>query len=389
MASTVARGAVASPAAPTSPGSETDADSTLADLSCTLREYIQYGDVASYMKDSNNEPLQPDDVRSILFQLRFILLESGTRDLTSYDFKCSNLGLKKVRLGGAKKVVLRYALDGVIALRTTSNMLVTPIDFGSPESLQDVREDGGRPASFVVDFTKLENSLPDAIILGDRAERGHSTDSWGLALTLFHLCNGTLPYEELMKDVKCPDMFKWDLEGIFARDGYSTIRKLVDEGKVPQDGDSEETRLNVLIDTFYRLLVLIGEPNDLHGDGKARRGHRSPMNPVYEAIQRSLLGDLRKGAKQYKADRKLYSFEVGKHPLIQKARATLEAFPDGMDAWRALTEYDPLVRWTVDDLLESKFMDIVKEVSGEPPQYTDEDKVVNCFIDGISSTEED
>jgi hypothetical protein len=187
-----------------------------------------------------------------------------------------------------------------------------------------------------------------------------------------------MPYEELMKDVKCPRQFKWHLETIFNRDGYSVIREAVDKDNHHQ---GEKNSQDVLIDTFYRILVLVGMPKDLHGE----RNRRMPMNLVYEAIHGTLFGDVRKGAKQFKADQKMYSFQLGEHPVIQAARAALETFPHGMDMWKGLTEYNPSERWTVEDVLRSEFMASVKEVPGQPSEYKEDDKVIDCFPSSTAS----
>ena len=53
-------------------------------------------------------------------------------------------------------------------------------------------------------FTTLENTPPDFLLLGTMARQDYSADMFGLGLCWLHLLTGRAPYEELMDSLQCP-----------------------------------------------------------------------------------------------------------------------------------------------------------------------------------------
>ena len=48
-------------------------------------------------------------------------------------------------------------------------------------------------------FTTLENTPPDYLILGNNAKQGHGNDCFGLGLCMLHLFTGHEPYEVILQ----------------------------------------------------------------------------------------------------------------------------------------------------------------------------------------------
>ena len=64
-------------------------------------------------------------------------------------------------------------------------------------------------------FTTLENTPPDFLILGDQALQGHGHDCFGLDLCMLHLFTGHAPYKYILEDISCPPNFKKELRRIW------------------------------------------------------------------------------------------------------------------------------------------------------------------------------
>lgn len=121
----------------------------------------------------------------------------------------------------------------------------------------------------LVQFTTLENTPPEFLLLGSFARQSYAADTFPLGLCLLHLLTGYAPYEELLKDVHCPAYLvarlrrHWRTEDITSP--YYLIHEVV---KTLDMSDFEETDEmgnvekiepdSVLLDTLYRYMVLFG-----------------------------------------------------------------------------------------------------------------------------------
>jgi len=64
-------------------------------------------------------------------------------------------------------------------------------------------------------FTTLENSPPELLFQGDAAFNSYEMDTWGLGLCIVHLLTGSMPYEEIMEEVRCPDALARQLAAVW------------------------------------------------------------------------------------------------------------------------------------------------------------------------------
>jgi serine/threonine protein kinase len=210
------------------------------------------------------------------------------------------------------------------------------------------------------------------MILGDEACQGHGHDAWGLGLCMLHLFTGHAPYEEILEDIKCPAGLKKKLRQIWENEnvaGYDVIRSVVlsdvykdDSGNIIE-GEPDET----LYDTLYRCLVLFGIPSDKFQQKKCPK--------VWQAISESLESTptskgsraIRKkhgsNASQFHRDSKKFSIRSGNNEYISRARKQLDAMDGGMDLLFHLCSFDPDKRASAMDVLNSSFMEELREPS--------------------------
>jgi serine/threonine protein kinase len=119
-------------------------------------------------------------------------------------------------------------------------------------------------------FTTLENTPPEFLLLGSWARQGCSADTFPLGLCFFHLLTGYEPYEELLKDVRCPPHLCEKLAHFWRTAEESSPYFVVAE--VIDSLDTEALQLDgsdpgsVLYDTLYRYLVLFGAGADFQSD---------------------------------------------------------------------------------------------------------------------------
>jgi serine/threonine protein kinase len=97
-------------------------------------------------------------------------------------------------------------------------------------------------------YTTLENTPIDFLILGTCSKQGFEADTWCLGLSFVHLLTGGQPYEEIMENCKCPAELREALNHLWDDDKerYHVL------------SDLNVDYPNILHDTFYRYLVLLG-----------------------------------------------------------------------------------------------------------------------------------
>jgi serine/threonine protein kinase len=363
-------------------------------------EFCNCGDVEEFMKPDRHGYLDPIAAQGLVFQVAFALYVAAERfSLKHYDMKNLNIMLQKVDVANPGRLVLRYGLGAhVFAVRMPSNapVIAKLADFGT----SDIKaESNGKPVT-PLQFTTFENTPPDFIILGDLATQGHGHDNFAFGLCVLHMFTGEMPYEEILDSVVCPPTLKRLLRLKLEDEnvpGYSVLRSIIlldvckDEDGNIVDGDPDEK----FYDTLYRYLVLFGIPED--------KFKRDQCPVVWDAIEEALEGKpfaTRKGARKAKAavkrskapdaaqfakDRKQFSISHGKNKLIARARASLEKMPGGMDVLLNLCRFDPARRATAMDVLNSPFMENLRESPGSSLDslYSPSDKV--CTYSAFST----
>lgn len=344
-------------------------------------ELCEHGDVEEYIKSQPGRVLCAEDARNLLFQMAFSLHVAGDKfGLKHYDIKLLNFFLQNTNdqsVDGTihPYTVLRYGLGShIFNLRTPTLRAVTAklADFGTANTLA---ESNGQPV-MINNFTTLENTPPDYMILGDAATQGHGHDSFGLGLCMLHLFTGESPYEEILESVRCPCNLKSKLEAIWENEkmkGYEVIRSVI-LGDIYEDeyGNVEGEKDETLYDTFYRYLVLFGLPKEKF---QVRNGSRvwkavefclgtipSSSAPASKARRSkrviSCEDNCRNGldSEQFEKDQRLFSLERGTNAGIARARNTLMSMEGGMDLLFSLISFDPSKRFSALDVMNSAFM---------------------------------
>jgi hypothetical protein len=298
-------------------------------------ELCRHGDAEEYLKRLPNEVMPPDEARASLFQIAFGLHVAADRySLKHYDMKLLNIFLQDAIPGRTSKpyddIVLRYGLGAhVFALRVPAEraLIAKLADYGTA-NVQTWSS--GLPVT-IGQFTTLENTPPDYLLLGDAATQGHGHDNFGLGLCMLHLFTGHKPYEEILEDVQCPPALKKKLRQIWQEDeysGYNVVRQIImaDVDEEEDEGEPDE----ILYHTLYRYLVLFGIPED--------RSQFKEYPQVSKAITQSLEGSDRSRTRsrnaarrnegpdsaQFARDRRKYSLSHGNNKYIARARKSLE-----------------------------------------------------------------
>jgi serine/threonine protein kinase len=346
-------------------------------------ELCSEGDAEELLKNQPNKTIAPALAQSLVFQAAFALHAAADRcSLKHYDVKLLNLFVNMISTQ-KENVVLRYGLGShVFAIKMPSTMaLVAKLaDFG----MSNVKpETNGQPVT-IAQFTTLENTPADFLILGDRATQGHGHDCFGLGLCMLHLFTGHAPYEELMKDVFCPPHLKKSLRNIWENDnieGFEVIRSVIlcdvfkDETGNIIDGDPDET----LYDTLYRLVVLFGIPSEKDQFQKkdCPRVWKALSDNLEESeckSRRDRIATKKTGpdAAKFQRDQRMFSLQWGDNHCIRTARQNLEAIDGGMELLLHLCSFNPATRASAMDVLNSKFMENLRERPGDETSLADE-----------------
>lgn len=285
-------------------------------------ELCENGDVEKFIRNLPDKMLTPWDCRNLLFQMAFALHVAADRfGLKHYDVKLLNFLLQSAKDPTIAPeehphVVLRYGI-GSHVFRLRMNPLTANIaklaDYGTSVMRTDT---DGQPIS-LGQFTTLENTPPDFLILGNAAEQGYGHDCFGLGLCMLHLFTGHGPYEEILDEVFCPDNLKGKLRSIWRQKSHDVIHSVM----LDNDENGMEIEDQTLFDTMYRYLVVFGIP-------KKQFGVRT-NGKVWRAINATLLPP--KGQRSNKCpdidvfmrDRKKFSLSEGNNKRIADARRRL------------------------------------------------------------------
>lgn len=294
-------------------------------------ELCEEGDAEEFLKRQLGECIDPVQARNLLFQITFALYAAAEKfSLKHYDLKLLNVFLKRMPQENEGNVVLRYGLGGhTFALQSSREdaIIAKLADYGTASV--DCVTNGQNVT--IAQFTTLENTPPDFLILGDDARQGHGHDCFGLGLCMLHLFTGHAPYEEILEGVTCPSNLKKELRRIWENEDetqYSVLRSIVldnvykDEDGNIIEGEADET----LYDTLYKFLVLFGIPDDSVGvlDTKVMAAVKATLDS--EGRQRKVRGRNRKvpcDAEKFESDRRIFSLSHGTNKFISRARASL------------------------------------------------------------------
>lgn len=285
-------------------------------------ELCDNGDAEQFIKNHPDKMLTPWDCRNLLFQMAFALHVAADRfGLKHYDIKLLNFLLQSAKdptiaMEDHPHVVLRYGI-GSHVFRLRMNPLAANIaklaDYGTSVMRTDT---DGQPIS-LGQFTTLENTPPDFLILGNAAEQGYGHDCFGLGLCMLHLFTGHGPYEEILDEVVCPDNLKGKLRSIWKQKSHDVIHSVM----LDDDENGMEMEDQTLFNTLYRYLVVFGIPKKQFGiktNGK-----------VWRAINSTLLPPKGQRSKKcpdidvFNRDRKIFSLSEGSHKRIADARRRL------------------------------------------------------------------
>jgi serine/threonine protein kinase len=342
-------------------------------------ELVNEGDAEELIKRQPGELFRNDVARSLFFQIAFSLYAAADKfSVKHYDIKLLNIFIQRVETVG--DLVLRYGLGShVFALHMPSShaFVAKLADFGTANIIP---ASNGLPVT-IAHFTTLENTPPDYMILGDSATQGHEHDNFGLGLCMLQFFTGSRPYEEILEDVTCPPNLKKRLRAIWEDEsvtGYSVIRSVIFDG-VDKDGDGhiiEGDPDETFYDTLYRFLVLFGVPVIQFQQKTSPRVWKA----ISDSLERSKSTGRSRGGKpvrkkagtditQYNRDCKKYSIRTGNNKYIARARDALALMKGGLDLLHRLCAFDPKSRATPMDVLNSPFMEDLREAPAAAVTY--------------------
>lgn len=333
-------------------------------------ELCEHGDIENFIKRHPDKMLPAADCRNLLFQIAFALHVAAERfGMKHYDVKLLNVLLQTAKDPTIPEdvhphVVLRYGFGAhVFRLRMHhSNAYLAKLgDFGSSV----LRSDYDGHGISLGQFTTLENTPPDYLILGNSATQGHGHDSFALGLAMLHLFTGHGPYEEVLQDLRCPDNFKGKLRRIWKQPSHDVLHSVIQD----MDANGNEVEDVTLFDTLYRYLVLLGIPDkkfNYKRNGKVWRAISSTLLPPKSQVSKRC-----PDADYFNRDRKKYSLLAGTDPKIAHARNRLETMKGAMDLLLSLLTFDPEKRARPVDVINSTFMtDLVED---EGMEHADDD----------------
>lgn len=347
-------------------------------------ELCDRGDAEEYIKTLPDELLPPELARQLLFQMTFALHAAANRySLKHYDIKLLNYFVQTMESEKAGDVILRYGLgEHIFVLRSPRHfaLMAKLADYGTANV--DSATNGQQVT--IAQFTTLENTPADFMILGDNACQGHGHDSFGLGLCMLHLYTGHAPYEEILEDVTCPSNLKEKLRNLWENEDeteFSVLRSVIlsdvdkdEEGHVIEGEPNE-----VLYDTFYRFLVLFGLPElpPLLRNSKVWVAVRECLEGIQNAKGKPTRKRKANDISRFTRDCRKYSLTHGNNRYIARARKSLETMDGGMELLRGLVSFDPNKRFTALDVMNSQFMMPLREPPGGLHQYSEEDDVRN------------
>lgn len=276
----------------------------------THMELCKYGSLEEYIKKQQNAQLPVELAAYLLFQIAVALQVARCEfSMKHYDVKLLNVFVQDC---SECSFPLRYKVDGkefVVPTVPGHEVLAKLGDFGT--SNMEAASDG-QPVS-TAQITTVENTPPEYMFQGDKATQGHGHDHFGLGLSMLHLFTGDAPYEEILVEVRCPQVLKDNLCKVWKNGGFKVLLK-----------DGREPHVE-LYDALYRYLVLLASPADI--ESKRNEIESKPNNDgdkVWTAIVDSLRQGRRSGGLQFANDCAKYSLSGGTNASIARGRTRLQ-----------------------------------------------------------------
>jgi serine/threonine protein kinase len=306
-----------------------------------------------------------------------------------------------------------------LPLKDGTNSLVKLADFGT-----SVIGNGGLGDPITIrQFTTLENTPPEFLLLGSHVRQSYSADTFCLGLSFLHLLTGLEPYEELLADVHCPDYLRINLSQLWSSSSDAieshyyviseAMRSLegerdhrppspIDAGSNPSSSSSSPKTKNflpqhqhsILYDTVYRYLVLVNLPTGgmtgspmgqsvgwavvaeslgiSNGDSLGTLGGGGPGAGGL-GVSTSSPGSDRLRAEcvaQFRSDRACWSIQRGSHPIMINARNRLHTLgPEARRILLKMLHLDPSRRCTMHECLNSDLFSCLREGPSSATAY--------------------
>jgi serine/threonine protein kinase len=204
--------------------------------------------------------------------------------------------------------------------------------------------------------------------MGSSCRQSYAADTFSLGLCFLHLLTGHEPYEELLKDVKCPVYLQELLAPHWETNDPNSPYYIISETMSSLDGDDGK----VLYDTIYRYIVLLGIPSELLSNSLSPWIGNPVWNCILEALDylpssssmnRRIKKIKEECSHQYIKDRQLWSFAIGTNPIIVNAKSKLMRIDGATRLFEQMLHFDPSRRCTMHGALHSPMFNIFKDNS--------------------------
>ncbi len=328
-------------------------------------EFCTGGDVEHIIRVNKHLPIST--IRSYLFQMCYALYSCRVElDLRHYDIKLLNFfatnGLSLfshsssayraltrpgLTIDQDKFINIRVGLGPSIyslIINSQNNELIKLADFGTSY----IGMKGLGQCITIEQFTTLENTPIEFLLLGSDARQSYSSDTFCLGLSFLHLMTGYEPYEELLKDVHCPEYLRDRLKVYYDTNDSTSPYYIISELMACVDTSSADDAAQeyVLYDTLYRYLVLFGF------------GYKMDViyhnNVIFQTLYNTLVVTndtastaleferLRQCRRQWQNDRQCWSIHVGVSPVMIHLRQRLSQLGNGsMSLLESMVNFDP------------------------------------------------
>ncbi len=365
---------------------------TLGTYQYIRMEFCCGGDLEDFVRKSPN--MAPATIRNMLFQMCFALYSCREQlSLRHFDIKLLNFlvtngaallppdfAVLEARRAASPFEAFRDPANNSIdmcvgfgqhvfclPLKASSQELVKLADFGT-----SVVGAGGLGDPITVQqFTTLENTPPEFLLLGSMARQAFSADTFPLGLAYFHLLTGVEPYEALLADIYCPPYLIRQLQQVWSPkdvgDQYYVIQEVVNTCRLDDEEalHAEGYDGAILCHTLYRYLVIFGAPEEWEADSLALEvcQHALGLPEVVGACRRMRRSRRVNHKEQeahlecqrrYKEDQSVWSWKYGNHPLMRRVRERLHSMDKGATRLlERMTHFDPSRRCTMFEALTS------------------------------------
>ena len=331
----------------------------------------EYGDIEGLLRKQTHGVLPESTTFQFFFQMCFaVYVSRAALGLRHYDVKLLNFLVAPIK---NHAITARYHL-GI----TTFDVLLRRDDVGGWVKLADFGtshfdyESLGRPTNGAL-LTTLENTPLDILFGGDSQDtHAFAHDTFSLGLAALHLFGGVSPYEELMQSCTCPANLCQALALIWDKLGTMLLFASADCDAKDQTcyskNNTDAPLDTTLLDTFYRMLVLLGIP--LHDDdtiSKLSPGATSVLDAARACLlrstqyypqksrtcnkaQRNDALNLRQTQQRFAKHSYMFNLQTGVHPAIRRCRRRLGS---NLYILKAMLDLDPRKRPTMRAILSS------------------------------------